>query len=110
MAPKTNDFGKEELFKDVVEDVANLKSDLRQPDKFAQIFCEAAKSQKNIDSTLKNVLIDILQKDEDAKKSIKSIVESVDRSYWRMFVGKLGFAVWTIIVLIVERMLHHFIK
>jgi hypothetical protein len=110
MAPKINDFGKEELFKDVVEDVANLKSDLRQPDKFASIFCEAAKTQKSIDSALKDLVTNLLKNDVAVKESVQNIVEDVDRRYGRLLLGKAGWAIWAIIGMAIQGIVSSYFK
>lgn len=109
MPPKINDFGKESLFKDIVEDVAKLTSDIRQPDKFAQIFCEAAKTQKSIDCTLREVVVSLLQKDSGVQQTVTSLVEQVDRSYQRILLGRASFAVWTITILVIEAIIRKFL-
>lgn len=114
MPPKSellsNDFGKNKFLKSILEDVAKLSNDIRQPDKFAQIFCEAAQTQKSIDYALKHVVVDLLQKDIDAQQTITSIVEKVDRGYERLLLGKAGWAIWVIIGMVVEGIIHSYFK
>jgi hypothetical protein len=110
MAPKINDFGKELLFKDIAENVAQLSSDLRQPDKFAQIFCEAAKTQKVIDSAIRDVIVNVLQKDTDTQQAIFSIVDKADRTYARLLMGRMGFVIWTIAIIFIEALIHKFFR
>jgi len=109
MAPKINDFGKESLFKDIVEDVAKLTSDIRQPDKFASIFCEAAKTQKSIDHVLRDAIVDILAKNSEAQQAITLIVEKVDRDYTRVLSGKIAWGIWTITLIVVPTILNYFL-
>lgn len=88
----------------------SLKITNEDPDKFASIFCEAAKTQKNIDSTLKDVLVELLRKDKDAQNSIKKIVEEVDRGYGRFLMGRIGFGIWTIVMLLIGELVRYFLK
>lgn len=114
MPPKNellkNDFSKNKYLIDMSEDVAKLTSDLRQPDKFAQIFCEAAKTQKSIDYALKDAIVDLLAKNSEAQEAVTSIVQKVDRNYAHILFGKVGFGVWTIIVVIVEGIILSYFK
>ncbi len=114
MAPKiknpSNDFDPDHMFKSIQENVDKLSSDLRQPDKFAQIFCEAAKSQKSIDAALKAVLIDLLQKDSEAQEVVTSLIEKADRNFVRLLNGKIGWAIGTITLLFVEALIFKFLK
>jgi len=73
-------------------------------------FVRRAQTQKSIDSALKYVVIDLLQKDIDAQQTITSIVEKVDRGYERLLLGKAGWAIWAIIGMIVEGIIHSYFK
>lgn len=114
MPPKneslSNDFGKNKLLKNISENVNKLSNDIRQPDKFAQIFCEAAKTQKNIDYILKEVIVDLLSKNSEAQQAITSIVAKVDRDYTRAFSGKVAWGIWTITIIVIEAILHAYFK
>jgi hypothetical protein len=105
-----NDFGKNKFVTKVMEDVAKLTNTITQPDKFAQIFCEAAKTQKNIDHVLKDIIVELLGRNSEAQQAIASVVEKVDRDYTRVLSGKLGFGIWAIILIIVETVLHSYFK
>ena len=111
MPPKTdliaNEYGKNKYLKEVIERLDNLSSDLKQPDKFAQIFCEAAKTQKSIDYVLKEAIVDLLAKNSEAQEAVTSIVEKVDRNYQRVLSGKVGIAIWSIILLILPPVLSY---
>jgi len=107
-ASKINDFTQSKLVKGFAENLATLESDIRQPDRFAQIFCEAAKTQKSIDCTLRDILINLLQKDSSAQEAITSIVEGVDRSYGRLLMGKAGWAIWAIIGMVIEAVIQYY--
>lgn len=61
------------------EAIRKLSATIEQPDKFAEIFCTAAKTQKNIDTALKDLIKDLLQHDHVARNIIKSIIREVDK-------------------------------
>ena len=114
MPPKnellSNDFGKNKFLKNILEDVAKLSSDIRQPDKFAQIFCEAAKTQKSIDYAMRDVIVDLLGKDASVQKMVTSIVENLDRNYGRILLGKVGWGIWTIMIMVIEGVILSYFK
>lgn len=114
MPPKSdkisfNDFLDNKIFKDISSDLAKLSSDLRQPDKFAQIFCEAAKTQKNIDHVLKDIIVDLLAKNSEAQEAVTSVIEKVDRSYHRAISGKVAWGVWTVILIVLPSIINYFL-
>jgi hypothetical protein len=81
--PKTQDnYATEEQFK-----VVNDKLD--QPHKFAEIFCEAAKSQKIVDETLKCIIRDLIKSDKDSIDYIKNMIREVEKEDLRLFVKKI---------------------
>lgn len=93
-----------------MKDLSDSYSELTNPDKFAEIFCAAAKAHKGIDSVLKDVLVDLLRTDKDAQSYIKKIVVEVDRGYGRILTGRLGFGIWTIIMLLFGELVRYFLK
>lgn len=102
------------IFKGITEDVAKLTSTITQPDKFASIFCETAKTQKNIDQVLKDIIVDLLAKNSEAQQAIASVVEKVDRNYQRAIEGKIGIAIgaaiWTITLILVEAIIYSYFR
>lgn len=93
-----------------MKDLPDPCNELTKPDRFAQIFCEAAKAHKGIDNVLKDVLIELLKKDIEVQKSIEIIVENVDRGYGRLLLGKAGWAIWAIIGMGIEGIIHSYFK
>ncbi len=86
---------------DPIQSIQELSANLTQPDRFAEIFCAAAKSQKKIDETLKEVIIGLLKKDMDTQEAIKVQVREVNKTDWKNFGGKAGFAIWSIFLIVV---------
>lgn len=82
-----------------------LSENLEQPDKFAQIFCDAAKTQKNIDETLKLVVKNLIKNDKETIDTIKDYQRQVDKEDWKNFIKKIGATGWAIIMLIVGAIL-----
>lgn len=75
-----------------------LAAHIEQPEKFAQIFCDAAKSQKAIDNHLKEVIKEVLIKDPEMISYLKQIARDVDKEDWRFCLKKIGLAGWAGIV------------
>ncbi len=81
-SPKTQDnYATEEQFK-----IVNDKLD--QPHKFAEIFCEAAKSQKMVDETLKIIIRNLIKSDNESIELIKSMIREVEKEDWRLIIKK----------------------
>lgn len=70
------------------EALRKISASLDQPDKFAEIFCTAAKTQKSIDTVLKDVLRDLLKNDEVSRSVVKDLLREVEKEDWRAFVRK----------------------
>ncbi len=67
---------------------------------FAKIFCDAAKNQKSINITLKEVLKDLLVNDNETIEIIKNLQREIAKEDWRNFAKKVGIAGWTILLLL----------
>ena len=50
-----------------------LDENINQPDKFAEVFCNAAAKQVQIRATLKTLLLDIVKTDDGARDELKKI-------------------------------------
>jgi len=83
------------------EAIRKLSATIEQPDKFAEVFCTAAKTQKNIDTALKELIKDLLQHDHSARAIIKSIIREVDKEDWRHYAKKIGLVGWSIILVLI---------
>lgn len=73
-----------------------ISASLDQPDKFAEIFCSAAKTQKNIDTTLKDIMRDLLKNDRESRELVKDMLREVEKEDWKFFIKKSGGIVWTL--------------
>ena len=82
-----------------------LSASLEQPDKFAEIFCSAAKKQKSIDNVLKENIIELLQKDNEARNQIKSLLREIEKEDWRAFIKKGGSFILPLIYLVAGALL-----
>ena len=79
--------------------IEKLTANLEQPDKFAEIFCQAAGKQKAIDEVLQKVIKSLIEKDHSTREMLKVLLREVDREDLRNYVRKIGTPVWTIILL-----------
>ena len=75
-----------------------LSANIEQPERFAQLFCKAAKKQKSIDEVLKNVIRDLLDNDQKTIDRVKRLQRDVDKEDWRNFIKKVGLVGWSIIM------------
>lgn len=80
--------------------IEKVSASLEQPDKFAEIFCNAAKKQKSIDNTLRAIMIDLLKNDQEARVQVKALLREVEKEDWRAFVRKGAGLLWTMLSII----------
>lgn len=85
--------------KEAIQEVADT---LEQPDKFAKVFSNACKKSKEMDKSLRNVIREMLENDNDMKGILKGMIRKVEREDWRYFVKKVGLVGWTIIIFILS--------
>lgn len=98
MAVQDDDF-------DPKQAIAALLANLEQPDKFAHLFCEAAKKQKAIDDVLKENIRALIKHDIEVINSIKYLQRQVDKEDWKFFLKKMGTSSWAILLLMLGAML-----
>lgn len=79
----------------VSKSVKKISDIIEQPEKFAQIFCEAAEKQKSIDRVLCRIFKDLLTKDHETKEILKNAIKEVEKEDWRFVWKKFGLAIST---------------
>ena len=92
MTKKQNDFDPNELIKaseDHEKTLAELqesvkKLDIRVGDSaaLAKSFKSAFENDKKMDAVLTALICDLIQKDDDLRRAIRSAVKNVDRDWW----------------------------
>ncbi len=106
MTSPLDDFSDKEVIK-------KIKDSIEQPDKFAEIFCEAARKQKSIDTTLKNIILHSIKNDSDTRAELKAMIIEIEREEWRAFVRKFGFGIWSVVIffggIVVTEIIHKII-
>jgi hypothetical protein len=97
ITPLTDDY-------DPKQSIQELSNNLMQPDKFADIFCYAAKTQKKIDDVIKENFQETLRKDNDTINAVKRIIQDCNKEDLMSLLKKIGFGigfgVWTILTII----------
>jgi hypothetical protein len=94
MVPPNDDY-------DPRQSIQELSANLTQPDKFAEIFCNAAKTQKKIDDVIKENIREMLRKDYSVINDVKKIVmDSNKEDRWLIF-NKVGLAAWSILLIVI---------
>ena len=81
-----------------------------RPDKFADMFEQSAKSQTKIKDILKKEIREILSTDVDAKSSLKGIIRQVEREDLWIYTKKFGFAIWTLVSIVIGALVQAFIS
>lgn len=90
MTTPTDDFNPKQAYE-------SLSANIEQPDRFAQLFCKAAESQKSIDMTLEKVIKNLLEKDLQTIKRIKQLQREINKEEWSSFIKKIGWGGWAFI-------------
>ena len=80
--------------------IQELSANLTQPDRFAEIFCTAAHTQKKIDETLRSVVRQLIKSDHETIAEIKVIIKKVAKEDLMVLGKNIGFATWSIILII----------
>lgn len=70
--------------------IAKLSASLEQPDKFAEIFCAAAKKQKDIDNVLKENIRSIIKDDNETRAQLKTLLREIEKEDLKLFLKKGG--------------------
>jgi|SRR3989344_5387692 len=82
------------------ERVIVLEAKLSDPKQLSVVLETAATDSKSLDKLFSKIFCDMMDKDEDVKKSIEKHVASVDRNVLKRFGGKIALAIWSIALLI----------
>ena len=90
--------------------VKKLTSDLYQPDKFADIFCNAAQSQKSIDDCLKNNIKQVFKNDKEIHEKIESIIRDCNKKDVILNLKKIGSVLSYLLTLIAGSCITFFIQ
>ncbi len=78
------------------EQIKEISANLKQPDKFAEIFCAAAKSQKKIDAALREIFITLIKGDVEFRDSLKSIIKESNKEDIFFYLKLVGAGIWSI--------------
>ncbi len=70
--------------------ISELSASIQQPDRFAQIFCEAAKKQKAIDEVLKETFRNLIKNDPDTQNIIKGFIREVEKEDFKSWIKRVG--------------------
>lgn len=73
---------------------------VERPDKFAELFCKAAKTQTAIKDILWDELRKLLASDQAARESLKGIIREVEKEDWKFLGKKFFIGIWTLVVIV----------
>jgi hypothetical protein len=91
---------KDEKF-DVDAALKSVKETIEQPDKFAEVFCNAAETQTKVKKVIRDEIYKSIDTDADCKDSLKKIIREVEKEAMFFFGKKIGFAAWSIGLIII---------
>lgn len=93
--------------REVITDIVAI---LTQPDKFAEVFCQAAAKQKDIDKVLQTIIRDLIQTDQPTRDSIKDLIKDYEKQEWWMLIKRVGKVGWSIFVAIISTTFGYWLK
>lgn len=89
------------LGEDVVAKLLHTHEIVDRPEKFAEMFCEVAKTQSAVREKLIEILSSAIQYDVESRKAVKQVLKELHDEDWKHFIrsawGKIGLALWTAI-------------
>lgn len=103
---QTNDFDPAEFLKHddikaLSDRVEALEKKVINQEGFSDTFCAVHARDINIRKEITKNLSDFIRTDAGFQLGLTEVVRKIDRGYTAAFVGKIGFAVWSIFVVIV---------
>lgn len=90
--------------------IDSLRANLEQPDKFSDIFCNAAKTQKSIDNVLKDTIRELLKHDKETLEHVKNVQRQVNKEDIRNIIKQIGWGGWTLITVIITAIITSLIR
>ncbi len=115
--PDANDFHPDDLVKEHTRNIQELSESIRRlserlgdDDKFVGTFEAVSRKDKRIDLTIKESLRSLIATDVDVSAALEKKIEALDRA-WMKFLGKrVGFAVWSVVILLIGALVGHFVN
>lgn len=77
-----------------------LSASLEQPDKFAEIFCSAAKKQKEIDNILKDNIRELIKYDSTMREQVKGLLREIEQEDFKYFLKRGGSLLGTFVSMV----------
>lgn len=112
-----DDFDPKAITQEHQKDIGDLKKRIEELEKkfgtheqIADTLCITAEKQTKMKDMMGAVLIDLLQRNDSVKNEIKDIVDKTDRNAVMVFVKKVGFLGWSILLAVLGVILGYFLK
>jgi hypothetical protein len=116
---KNQNLGEDQVSSDLAKTVFNASEKekldkahdiLQHPDLFAEVFCKVAETQSKVKEIIMAEIRKATENDNDTKKFLKEIIKQVEKEEMWIWGKKIGFAVWTVLILIVGALITKYIK
>jgi hypothetical protein len=112
------DFDADKLLQDHGKDissltdrVASLEQKLSNPEQLALTLEAASSDSKKLDKLFSKLFCNMMRNDDDVKASMQEKMNVLDRDAVRAVVkkfgGKIGFAIWTVAIIVITAWVEH---
>lgn len=89
----------------LVDRVSAIEQKLSNPEQLAQTLEAATSDSKKLDKLFSKLFCNMMKSDDDVRASVQEKMNALDReaanSVMKKFGGKIGFAVWSIFLIII---------
>lgn len=88
--------------KSIEDRVEALEKKVISHEAFADTFCNVHARDVNVRKEITKNMSDFIKTDSDFQSDLSVLIRKIDRGYFNSFLGKLGFAVWSILLIIIS--------
>jgi hypothetical protein len=83
---------------------------IEHPDQFANVLCNVVETQSKVKDAIKKEVKIAVCSDLEMKTFLKEVIKEVEKEEMWIWGKKIGFAVWTILILIAGALISKYIK
>ncbi len=94
--------------------IEGINNTLNSSDRFAQLLERTLRESKIADKSIRKIIIELLKEDKNCRTEVEKILREYDKQenirLWRSAIGKVMFAGWSILLLVVPVVVQHYFK
>ena len=95
---------------DLSAKVTALEERFGDNSKHARSFVDLCENEKQVDEAVTKILLNLVTTNPIVNAAIGAEVRKIDRGTLRYMGGKVGFAIWTFVVILATAGVEHFVK